>query len=139
MRFKTAYDIITTKRVGTINSLPSLTQQQFAGDANINNILKKYHKTGVLPVKGNKPLYGDFTGLLDYQEAQNIVAGANQAFQALPATIRRRFHNDPAQFVAFVGDEENRHEAEKLGLVPKKEVKTDEKPEPVKPADSIPS
>ena len=42
---------------------------------------------------------------------------------ALPAHLRARFENDPAQLIDFLGDENNRSEAEKLGLleVPKAE------------------
>lgn len=144
MEFHTPYN--RSPYPGTINAEPTRTQQQFAGDANINTIIARYRITGILPERRGVPRYGDFTGLQDFQTAQGIVAEANQAFQALPATLRRRFNNDPSQFVAFVEDEENRAEAEKLGLVPKKEVKPTEIPaanaakNPAeKPADSMPT
>jgi len=38
----------------------------------------------------------------------------------LPAKMRARFHNDPQELLEFISNEENRAEAEKLGLVAKK-------------------
>jgi len=130
--------------LGTVNNKPTMTQQQFANEVNINSIIGRYKTTGVLPEREGRPVFGDFSNLTDFRTAQGIVAEANQAFQALPAVIRRRFNNDPAEFISFVEDEDNRKEAEKLGLVPKKEVKPTEIPAAkpaetpvVKPADSI--
>ena len=43
---------ITTKRRNRVQlnfELPSLTQQAFINETNINNIMARYKKTGVLP------------------------------------------------------------------------------------------
>jgi len=125
MKFNTAYDRKFV--IGTINKEPSLTQQQFADEVNINNIIARYQTTGVLP-KGGTPVFGDFSNIQDFQSAQDAIATAKQAFEALPPYLRRRFNNDPAQLLSFIEDDDNRYEAEKLGLVPKKEVKPTETP-----------
>ena len=68
------------------------------------------------------PEYGDFTGVFDFHSAMNAVAMANESFEAMPADVRARFHNDPQEFVSFCMDDKNMDEARKLGLVPAKEV-----------------
>jgi phage internal scaffolding protein len=102
---------------------PSLTQQHFKDETDINNILRQFNITGLLPEQTLSPRYGDFTGIGDYHGALNAVIAAEDGFMALPANLRARFGNDPAQLIDFLNDENNRSEAEKLGLleVPKAE------------------
>lgn len=95
----------------------SLTQQNSKDDADINIIMERFGHTGVLPQGARLPSYGDFDGVTDYHSAMNAIKAAEGAFLALPATIRDRFENDPQQLIAFMDDESNRPEAEKLGLV----------------------
>ena len=102
---------------------PSLTQQHFKDETDINNILRQFNVTGLLPEAPLSPHYGDFTGIVDYHSALNAVIAAEDDFMALPAQLRARFENDPAQLIDFLDDENNRSEAEQLGLleVPKAE------------------
>ena len=106
---------------GSVNTDPSMTQQHFRDECDINNIIARYNKTGVLvdPLHPGtaQPSFGDFSSMLDYQEAQNIIIYANQAFALLPAYLRKRFNNEPAEMLQFLEKEENRDEAIKLGLV----------------------
>ena len=101
----------------------TLAQQQFKDETDINNILRQFNITGLLPEAPLSPRYGDFTGIGDYHSALNAVIAAEDQFMALPANIRARFENDPAQLIDFLSDENNRSEAEQLGLleVPKAE------------------
>jgi len=98
---------------------PSLAQQHFKEECDINTILQKFNITGLLPQAPLSPRYGDFTGIGDYHSALNRVIAAQDEFEALPAQIRARFDNDPAQLIEFLQDETNRPEAEELGLVEK--------------------
>jgi len=101
----------------------SLAQQHYKDETDINNILRQFNITGLLPQSPLSPRYGDFTGIGDYQSALNAVIAAEDGFMALPADLRTRFNNDPAQLIDFLSNDENRAEAEKLGLVdPKIEV-----------------
>jgi phage internal scaffolding protein len=97
----------------------SLAQQHFKEECDINTILQKFNITGLLPEQTLSPRYGDFTGIGDYHTALNRVMAAQDEFEALPAQIRARFGNDPAQLIEFLQNSENRPEAEKLGLVEK--------------------
>jgi len=58
----------------------------------------------------------------DYQSALDLVNQAESMFMSLPAKIRERFANNPAKMVKFLQDEKNRDEAERLGLIAKKEL-----------------
>lgn len=110
--------------VRTPTSFPkeTRTKQSFQAECDINNIMAKYAKTGVLEHTRNvQGAYGDFSDVPDFQEARNRLIAAEEAFMALPAAIRKRFDNDPEQFVAFLSDDANRDEAVKLGLVQKPE------------------
>jgi len=98
---------------------PSLAQQHFKDECDINNILRQFNITGLLPESPISPQYGDFTGIGDYHTALNKVIAAQDEFDSLPAQIRARFDNDPASLIEFLNDEANRPEAEELGLVNK--------------------
>ena len=64
-----------------------------------------------------EPMYGDYSSVSDFHAAQNLIAEATQTFDLLPASLRKRFDNDPAKLLAFLEDDSNREEAVKLGLV----------------------
>lgn len=106
---------------------PTMAQQQFREEADINTIMERFGRTGELVAPVRLPQYGDFTGVTDYHSAMNAVVEAQASFDSLPANIRARFENDPGQFVEFCLDDKNRDEAVRLGLVPGKV-------EPVEPA-----
>lgn len=95
----------------------SLAVQADAADADINNIVKRWMKTGVMPAAARLPQYGDFTGPGSYTDALAIVAGADEAFDALPSDVRYRFGNDPAVYVAFASDPANAPEMVRMGLL----------------------
>lgn len=100
---------------------PSRTKQAFRDECDINNIMRRYEKDGLIAhvarVNGS---YGDFTDPPSYQEALNKVISAQDMFMTLPAKLRFRFGNDPQQFLAFVQDEANAEEMYALGLAVKK-------------------
>jgi phage internal scaffolding protein len=98
---------------------PSLAQQHYKDECDINTILQKFNITGLLPQSPLSPRYGDFTGIGDYHTALNRVIAAQDEFEALPAQIRARFDNDPANLIEFLENSDNREEAEKLGLLEK--------------------
>lgn len=93
-----------------------LTEQSHKQMCEINNILRKYQKTGVIEhVNKHKPSYG-FASSVQFQEAMETVTVAQQMFDDLPSGLRNRFSNDPAQFLDFVQNPENEEEMIKMGL-----------------------
>jgi len=104
---------------------PSKTLQSDAAAADINNILKRYEKTGQLPdMIKTDPRYGDFSDVPTYQEAYATVLHANEQFNALSAQVRARFQNSPEEFLAFTSNPANIKEMVTMGLAI-------EKPKPV--------
>lgn len=95
----------------------SLAVQSSKDEADINVLVRRFGVTGLMPVGVRAPIFQDFDGVFDFQSAMNAVLAAEAAFAAVPAEVRRRFGNDPQQFVAFCSDESNRDELIKLGLV----------------------
>ena len=95
----------------------SLTQQHQKDQADINFIIEQFNVTGILPTAPVSPQYGDFTGISDYQSALNAVIEAEDEFMSLPAKLRSRFENDPANLINFLSNDENRQEAIELGLI----------------------
>ena len=96
---------------------PSLAQQQFKDDADINVLLERFKITGVMPQSVVLPSYGDFSGISDYRSAQEAILKARNAFMDLPAAVRAEFHNDPQELLEFVSDPKNRDKAVALGLM----------------------
>jgi len=95
---------------------PSLTQQQFKDECDINYIMAQFGKTNKVPTTLRVPTYGDFSGVGDYQTAMNVLVATRESFMQLPAKLRERFHNDPQEFLTFVEDKENLEESYKLGI-----------------------
>lgn len=116
------YDTVAaTNESGLACEDASLAQQQFKDECDINNILRQFNITGQLPNAPLSPRYGDFTGISDYKTALDRVIAADEEFMSLPAELRARFDNEPANLIEFLDNEENRLEAEKLGLTTPKE------------------
>lgn len=98
-------------------NLPSKAKQAFASECDINTIMARYQKTGLIEhVNEHGPRYGDAASYTDYHASMNLVAETNSMFSELPAQIRSQFDNDPSLFLDFIADPENREEMIKMGL-----------------------
>lgn len=96
---------------------PGKTQQNFKDECDINVLMARYEKTGILPMsQKGEPAYLDVTGI-EFRTSMEILATARSAFAQLPAHLRARFDNDPAKLLDFVHDPDNRDEAARLGLL----------------------
>lgn len=94
-----------------------MTKQADKDGCNINLIMKRYARTGVLPVTDKDPIYGDFASGLDYHQAQNAIVSAQAEFDALPAAVRKHVDNDPGKFLDMVGDPDRVQELMDLGML----------------------
>jgi phage internal scaffolding protein len=97
----------------------SKVQKSFQDETDIKNILEKYGRTGILPIMKNEAIYGDFSEVPDYMEAQNIIKQADEQFSLLSSDLRKRFENDPAKFLEFCTNPSNMEEMIELGLAKK--------------------
>lgn len=95
----------------------SLTKQADRDQTDINKIMSRYSRTGLIDhVAKGKSQYGDFTTVNEYQMAMNTVIAAQQSFADLPSKVRERFRNDPGEFFEFVSNPDNVKEMIELGL-----------------------
>lgn len=93
------------------------TKQSFKDECDINNIMARYQKTGVLDFAGkHQAQYGDCTNI-EFQAGLDIISNAKKMFADLPSSVRRRFDNDPGEFLEFINDAGNREEAQRMGLL----------------------
>lgn len=85
----------------------TLTEQHHKAACDINNIMARYTKTGVLDhVRRFEPVYSDLMPD-EYHESMNKVAEAKSMFEELPSAVRRHFGDDVSQFLEFCADTPN--------------------------------
>lgn len=93
------------------------TQQNHKNECDVNNIIKKYDKTGlILHVSKIEAQFGDLTGF-DFKQSLDMINNASTMFMELPSNIRKHFNNSPIDFLDFMDNPDNREEAIKLGLI----------------------
>jgi len=102
------------------NEEPSLTRQEFAEECDINAIMARYEKTGVIShVNQREPLYIDYTALpTDLAGTLAALQLGEEAFMTLPASVRKEFDNNAINFVEFASDPENLDQMREWGLAP---------------------
>lgn len=113
-----------------LNCGPGRTKQSMKDETDVNRIVARYAKTGLLThVNTRSPVYTDVSEARDYREALEQVRRVDEFFVGLPSKIRARFANDPILFMEFMMNPDMKAEAEELGLVKK---------EPEAPIDEVP-
>lgn len=107
-----------TKRVRIFNEDPSLTAQEYGPDTDINNIMAKYKKTGVINhLRTKEASYADMSEVSDLLGASIKMQEAKEKFAQLPSEVRKKFADNPQNMIDYLGDPNNLEDAEKLGLV----------------------
>ena len=115
--FKTPYTNPADRLSLSFEGTPEITQQNFKNETDVNTILRRYDKTGLITHVNNAAAqYGDFTAVNEYKENLNAVIAAQDAFDQLPSDIRKRFGNDPGEFFEFATNPTNQEDLVKLGL-----------------------
>lgn len=118
MKFRTRFDE-SLKLPVFCTEEEKRTKSEFADECDINKIMARYKRTGVLPVDVRKQAaakFGDFSQLPSFMEMQDMLIAANDLFMALPAAVRKQFGNDPHEFLAAAETKEGRELLQKLGL-----------------------
>lgn len=100
----------------------SRTKQAMKDESDINNIVNRFAKTGMLThVSTKSPTYLDVSAVTDYRDAIEQVRKTEVFFGGLPAKVRAHFSNDAAAFLDFMTDPSREAEARELGLIPEPE------------------
>lgn len=107
------------ERLGVSFGDLSRTRQEFASECDVNVLMKRYEKTGVLPqFMQREPRYLDVSEVPQFHEAMDLMVQASASFARLPANVRKEFDNDPEKFVSFAQDRENLDRMREWGLAP---------------------
>lgn len=104
------------------NDEPSMTQQQFTADADINEVMRRFGvEDGSLPPARFDWNAVDLSEAGDFQSVTEKIRLAKDMFMQLPADLRESFNNDPARMMDWVHDPKNLDEATELGFWKKPE------------------
>lgn len=125
MENKNAREIALEKRLmSVINcSEPKLTRQSDKKMSDINNILKKYSKDGVLPsTREHLARYIDNTQIPSLEDAHQVISEAKTLFMQLPAHVRKLMDNDPSKMEEVCKDPKYQELLVKEGILDKIKV-----------------
>ena len=93
------------------------THQEFKDECDVNLIIPKYDRTGLLNhINEATAQYDDYSEVNEYQENLNFVIQARDNFMKLPSNIRKMFGNDAGMFFEFATDLCNKEKMIELGL-----------------------
>lgn len=105
------------------NFEPTLTQHAFLPQTLVENMMKQCAVTGMTYVNQAQQILEDVSSAPEsFLDMQNVLTRASESFASLPQNIASRFKS-PMELLSFLDKEENRAEAEKLGLVAPAQVK----------------
>ena len=101
---------------GHMTYCPSKAVQSQKEEADVNNIISRFVRDGVLPVSTRRPEAMDCPDI-DFMQAQIKILEAKAGFYELPAKVRKEFKT-PENFIKFVMDPNTtREELDKYGLL----------------------
>ena len=81
----------------------SLTQQNFAQETIIENIMAKYRQTGIVSHTNQRtPEYGDYLTATDFKSALDQIHAIEDDFDALDSATRKKYDNDPLKYLEAV-------------------------------------
>lgn len=96
---------------------PTRTKQSQANHVNVNQIVARHQRTGVIDHwSGRVPMYGDYSLSVDLHSAMNLALQAEDMFAALPASVRKVADNDPVRFLELLAEEEGSAQLVAAGL-----------------------
>ena len=105
------------RRPITLDTGEGKTEQAHKHETDMNYILRDYARTGLIKHAQQHAGRYDDVSVQDFQEAMFIVKEAQNMFDNLPGQIRKRFGQDPAAFLEFVQNPENKDEMQRLGIL----------------------
>jgi phage internal scaffolding protein len=106
------------ERVQHVNEDEDMTKQSFKDEVDINLIVKKYDKTGLVThLNQAQAQYADVSTMGDYQDALDVIQAAEAAFMEMSAKQRKVFNNSAAEFLDAAHDPEKRDLLVKAGLL----------------------
>ena len=111
---------------------PSLTQQQFKDECEIESLLKAHNLSQVMGIvnnHGQNPIFADVSDIPDFAESQNHISLAREYFESLPSSVRSHFDNSLPQFLASLNNPDAREALVSLGILKKGSDKVKDLPD----------
>ncbi|EOZ9388824.1 hypothetical protein ACQYE5_000693 [Enterobacter cancerogenus] len=107
------------QHAGVLFELPTRTQQHFADEVDINQIVARAISTGnhALFTPQQRQEFYDATFFTDYMDALSVLDDVRDDFSSLPSSVRKEFGHDPDKYVAFMSNPQNMHKAVEMGLL----------------------
>ena len=98
------------------NPEPSVTRQEHKAEAEINNIVERFDRTGQLThVSRLTGQYLDVSSIGSFEQALELARYGESVFSELPSHIRTSFGNNPAAFMDFMATASH-EELREMGL-----------------------
>ena len=94
--------------------LPSLTEQQYKNECDLNLLIKAYQKSGV-PLPAPVMNCMDCTTVMQFETAKQVIADAESSFECLPSNIRDEFKT-VQNYLQYISDEKNIKDVYERGL-----------------------
>lgn len=116
-KIRSRYDYPEHKGITFI--LPSMTQQHFADETDINQIIRRAVATSDYSIfsPNKRAEFYDCSTFEDYQSSVNFLNDIEDDFASLPSHVRREFGDDVDKYVSFMTNPENMSRAVELGLL----------------------
>lgn len=96
---------------------PGRTKQSLAQETDINAIIRRHAKTGVVThLNRAAPRYGDFSAAASLHEALNLVFEAEEEFMSLPSSVRKACEHSPVRLLELLATEEGTELLVEAGL-----------------------
>ncbi|MEG8107025.1 hypothetical protein [Escherichia marmotae] len=98
---------------------PTMTQQHFRDECDINKIVERAVRTGDTTVftSAQRAEFYDASAITDYVDAMALIDDVHDDFKSLPSTIRSMFGNNVKQYVEWMSNPANWNKARELGLL----------------------
>lgn len=110
-------DLRARRSVKTEVKDDGLTEQSHQRSCEIHNILNQYERTGVITHSSKyQAQYMHFPDGQDFKTMMDTVATATSMFEEIPSGVRKQFNNDPAVFLDFIQNPDNREAITEMGF-----------------------
>jgi phage internal scaffolding protein len=107
----------TRRSAISFEGVPSMTEQCHAEQCDVHSIMKRFQRTQMLDhVNAFSGEYMNLADGFDFHMAMNQIAEAHSMFETIPSSIRAKFGHDPARFLEWIQDEDNRAEMLEMGF-----------------------
>ncbi len=116
MKFVTKYQTIGKVLSQPVSDKPSLTDESFKQECDIDFIISNFVQRGIEPPQ-HQVQYGKQFTSDDFIHSMDVVAECKSQFESLPAVEKEKFNNSVTNFLDFVSDPKNLKDSYEKGYI----------------------